>query len=194
MLLKAVLLAIATAAAAWPGRGGDLIGMYSRAFEGVDGQEYIMPYDPIFPAFRDQCDGMQILGEGRAGSLALSGFCLDANETRYLTELNLNWCLQNNDGQLEVAAKPFSLYFDQSCSNFRLYQTGPRTDNKRMFLAAGCINKVGNFTPTYVKFDDANETLSVKPVDGRFVCGGHQGTRVAVGDWGTSKDKYIPPQ
>ncbi|KPM42417.1 hypothetical protein AK830_g4156 [Neonectria ditissima] len=178
MLLKAhlsSLLAIATTAAAWPGRGSDLIGMYSRAFLGVDDWKNIVPYDATFPAFEDQCDGMQILGEGRAGSLALSGFCIGANKTRYLTELNLNWCFENDDGQLKVAAQPL--------------------DNKQIYLAAGCINKAGNFTPTYVKFDNVNTTLStsVKPVDGRFVCGNHNGTRVAVGNWGEPTVKFVPP-
>lgn len=105
-LLSALVAATLVASAAnlvMPLRDKQLIGW----FDDAAGGEAPTLYNPRSIALDDQCDGLQLFGQGIAGFLSLAGFCVNSGKggdnERYFSELNLNGCFENDDGQLRYS-------------------------------------------------------------------------------------------
>ncbi|KAJ3479169.1 hypothetical protein NLG97_g8387 [Lecanicillium saksenae] len=128
--------------------------------------------------FNDKCKYLNMLGQGKKGQTAITAWCLDDAGKRWQTTLNLNQCLGNNAGKLVWQDNG---NFDQTCGPCLIDKLadGPPRNTA---LKCNCLpspNGVPKYT--YISMSpnvelDGN-ALAVNVVDGRFVCGPHQGTK-----------------
>ncbi|KAH6895357.1 hypothetical protein B0T10DRAFT_477749 [Thelonectria olida] len=123
MLLQTIISTLFLAATAtafqWPLRGNQLLGWFEDFKEGEVPQKYRSGNS----AFNGTCDTLNLFRAGVEGFLTLSAYCLDShanNSTRYLTELNLNRCLLNYDGQLSYSISRYAWLNPLNCARVSL--------------------------------------------------------------------------
>lgn len=129
-----------------------------------------------YDTFDEKCKYMNQLGSGKKGKTAITAWCLDDAGKRWQTTLNLNLCIGNDAGKL---AWRDNGNFDQTCGPCGIgkLDNGP-VDN--VGLKCNCLpapNAVPKYTDLAISPNN-NDPLSIKLVDGRFVCGPHQGDKV----------------
>ncbi|ATY59124.1 Cyanovirin-N [Cordyceps militaris] len=155
-----------------------------------------------YDTFDEKCKYMNQLGSGKKGKTAITAWCLDDAGKRWQTTLNLNLCIGNDAGKLAWRDKYVTLpllppsaevndhreltrrlvysgNFDQTCGPCGIgkLDNGP-VDN--VGLKCNCLpapNAVPKYTDLAISPNN-NDPLSIKLVDGRFVCGPHQGDKV----------------
>ncbi|OAA77546.1 Cyanovirin-N [Akanthomyces lecanii RCEF 1005] len=129
-----------------------------------------------YDTFDDRCKYLSVLGSGKKGQTAITAACLDDAGKRWQTTLNLNLCIGNDAGKL---AWQDNGNFDQTCRPCTIGQldNGPA---RNLGLKCNCLpapNAVPKYTELAVSPNNS-DALGVKLVDGRFVCGSHQGDKV----------------
>ncbi|KAJ6789581.1 hypothetical protein PWT90_07416 [Aphanocladium album] len=148
--------------------------------------------------FNDKCKYLEQLGSGKKGQTIITAWCLDDAGERWQTTINLNQCLGNNAGKLvwqdkydpppyprlqcesnnDLTNFTFSGNFDQTCGPclFGKLNNGPP---RNLGLKCNCLpspNGVPKYTDIAISPNNG-DAQAVNLVDGRFVCGSHQGTK-----------------
>ncbi|KAJ3485403.1 hypothetical protein NLG97_g6822 [Lecanicillium saksenae] len=135
-----------------------------------------MPADAVFGA---KCLHLSMLGDGKKGQSTLQAACLDDEDaaegkgTWWLTSLNLNKCLGNDRGRLVFQQGG---NFDSSCRPCGIDSS--LTTSANVKLRCSCLpnaDGVGKFTEIPLAGNSGD--LGIKAVNGRLVCGDHEGTK-----------------
>ncbi|KND93060.1 hypothetical protein TOPH_02366 [Tolypocladium ophioglossoides CBS 100239] len=122
--------------------------------------------------FAGQCKGVTLGGDGKVGKTTLKGQCVDSKGTWWTTSLNLNRCVADHDGALAYDEQG---NFDARCRPCILADA-EQAGSDDILLKCNFLDHTG--MPKYTKLEmgfQANNTLAVKPKNGRLVCGNHQG-------------------
>ncbi|OAA81384.1 SH3 domain protein [Akanthomyces lecanii RCEF 1005] len=127
-------------------------------------------------AFGQKCTRLTLLGDGKRGQSTLQAACLDNGKegSCWLTSLNLNQCLGNDGGQLVFRERG---NYDATCRPCGVETTAAA--DGQVWLRCACLREADGVS-TFAELSLSQHYgsgLGIKVLDGRLVCGSHQGTK-----------------
>ncbi|OAA47812.1 cyanovirin-n domain-containing protein [Metarhizium rileyi] len=170
MFPAAVLFGLPVAAALPSVYGGGASAASFAAVSSHDMTAASMPGLDRSMSLGGKCRQVTLAGAGKVGKTTLEGRCVDSRGQWWSTALNLNECVGGRDGKLVYQDEG---HFDDICRPCLIDETDDRSG---VDLKCNCLDARGMPQYTFLRMGEhAQGDIAVKVVEGRFVCGRHEG-------------------